>query len=88
MRALGIFNVCFGLLGLLSSFAVSHLMPQSPLPHEALIAGTIASGWVIFTGTTMIIWGKRVNAFLGRLVKAAFSRLRRPRGASANSGRI
>jgi hypothetical protein len=76
MRALGIFNVCYGLLGLLSSFLVAYVLPENPLPREALIAGALASAWIVVTGTAMIVWGRRLQTFLGRLVKTALLRVR------------
>lgn len=74
MRALGIFNVCYGLLGLISTLLVVYVMPTNPLPREAVVAGGLASVWIIVTGVALIIWGRRAKDFVLRMVKTGWSK--------------
>ncbi len=74
MRGLGIFNICYGTVGLLSCLIV--LLLEERFPREALVAGGLASAWMVATGIAMVIWGRRLTAFLLRTAKNAFDTLR------------
>lgn len=74
MRALGIFNVCYGLLGLISTLLLVYVMPTNPLPREAVVAGGLASTWIIVTGVALIVWGRRAKDFVLSLLKAVRSK--------------
>lgn len=84
MRGLGIFNVCYGTVGLLSCAVV--LLLEERFPREALVAGGLASAWMVASGVAMIVWGRRFTAFLWRTTvgilakgRSLLSRGRRPK---------
>jgi hypothetical protein len=77
MRALGIFNVCYGALGLLSCLMLVYVMPTNPLPPAAVRAGGIASAWIILQGLAIIVWGPTLLATVRARVAATISFLRR-----------
>lgn len=75
MRRLAIFNIGYGLLGLLSTLLLATVMPVSPLPRPMMVSGAIASAYILALGIVMLIWGDRLlkalKAFAARSIARA-----------------
>lgn len=85
MRALGMFNIVYGSLGLLSTFLLVFVMPFNPLPQAAMVSGAAASAWIVLTGIVMRIWGDRAFRWVKQRIALAFGELfRRTRPLTAD----
>lgn len=78
MRALGLFNIVYGLLGLVSSAMLLWVMPMPAMPTPMLVTGAMASAWIIAVGIALRIWGDVVSLILGRAKSAAWTFLKHP----------
>jgi hypothetical protein len=79
MRALGLFNIVYGLLGLISCAILTWVMPMPVMPTPMLVTGAMASAWIIAVGIALRIWGDVVSKILGRAKSAVWIFLKHPK---------
>jgi hypothetical protein len=74
IRALAWFQIGYGALGLLSTLLLAFVMPFNPLPREAMIAGGVASAWVLIQGLVVRRYGPAVIAGARRRIGSLLRR--------------
>jgi len=78
MRYLGIFNLVYGLLGLISSLVLLYLLPGSNISRPVLVTGGLASAWILTTGIVLMIWGDLVMRKIRSKASSIIGRFTRP----------
>ena len=76
IRVLAWFQIGYGTLGLLSTLLLAFVMPFNPLPREAMVAGGVASAWVLVQGILVRRYGPGLVAGTRRRIGALLRRSR------------
>ena len=76
IRAIAWFQIGYGTLGLLSILLLAFAMPFNPLPGQAMVAGGVASAWVLVQGLLVRRYGPGLVAEARRRIGTLLRRSR------------